>query len=66
MVRTKDSLISKFMTIGENKVKKAPLRLRIAQCIAKCVALGIPVTPEELQFSFQMADEYGDDAIWQQ
>ena len=47
-------------------MKNIPLRLRIAQCIAKCVALGISVTPEELQFSFQMADEYGDDAIWQQ
>ena len=46
--------------------KQTNVRLRIAQCIAKWVALGIPVTNEELLFSFEMADEFGDDAIWQQ
>lgn len=42
------------------------VRLKIAQCIAHWVASGKKVTPEELQFSFDMSDVYGDDAIWQQ
>ena len=46
--------------------KQATVPLRIAQTIAKWVALGIPVSETELQFSFDMADIYGDDAIWQQ
>ncbi|MBO7423143.1 MAG: hypothetical protein J6T99_07130 [Oscillospiraceae bacterium] len=41
-------------------------RLKIAQCICHWVASGKPVTPDELQFSFDMASEYGDDAVWQQ
>ena len=47
------------------KTKQPDIRLRIAQTIASWSARGIPVTREELEFSFQMADEYGDDAIWQ-
>lgn len=42
------------------------MRLKIAQCICHWVASGIQVTPEELAFSFDMASEFGDDAVWQQ
>lgn len=42
------------------------VRLKIAQCIAHWVASGKKVTPEELVFSFEMAEQYGDDAVWQQ
>ena len=40
--------------------------LKIAQCICHRVASGLPVTEAELQFSFDMAEQYGDDAVWQQ
>ena len=46
--------------------KKKDACLKIAQCICHWVASGQRVTKEELQFSFQMADIYGDDAVWQQ
>jgi len=42
------------------------VRLKIAQCIVHLVASGEKVTPEELAFSFEMAEQYGDDAVWQQ
>ena len=42
------------------------MKLKIAQKICHSVASGIQVTKDELEFSFAMAEEYGDDAVWQQ
>jgi len=40
--------------------------LKMAQAIANMVAKGLPITREELEFSFAVAEAYGDDAVWQQ
>ena len=48
------------------KKQKSDIRLTIAQKICHSVASGQRVTKEELEFSFAMAEKFGDDAVWQQ